>query len=74
MIVPTINPTVKYRTVATLKKLILPELRAHLEFPVVIQETDGQPVAVLVPWAEFIALQEAATNNFNNHLTAVIND
>jgi len=58
--IPTINPTIKYRSIAALKKLILPDLRNQLESPTVVQDGDGEPVAVLLPWEQFCALQNAA--------------
>lgn len=61
--IPPTNPTVKYRTVAALKKLLLPDLEAILGSPVVITDGEGEPVAVLVPFDAFVELQEAANTN-----------
>lgn len=62
MTIPTINPTVKYRTVAALKRLLLPDLEAALGSPIVIQDAQGEALAVLVPMEDFLALQDAANS------------
>jgi hypothetical protein len=61
--IPTINPNVRYRSVAALKKLLLPDLEAALGSPVVIQDSDSEPLAVLVPWGTYLELQESASAN-----------
>lgn len=63
MTITRIDPTVKYRTVAALKRLLLPDLEAALGSPIVIQDGEGEALAVLLPMEDFLALQEAATNN-----------
>lgn len=60
MTITRIDPTVKYRTVAALKRLLLPDLEAALASPIVIQDGDGGALAVLVPFDDFCALQDAA--------------
>lgn len=58
--IPTINPAVKYRTVSALRKLLLPDLESALTSPIVIQDGEGEPLAVLIPWQQFCELQDAA--------------
>lgn len=63
--IPPTNPTVKYRTVAALKKLLLPDLEAILGSPIVITDGEGEPVAVLVPFDQFIEIQQAADKSID---------
>lgn len=63
MTIPMINPSVKYRTVSALKKLLLPDLTATLASPVVITDGEGEPVAILVPFESYIELQTTANGD-----------
>lgn len=61
MTITRIDPNVKYRTVAALKRLLLPDLEAALGSPIVIQDAQGEALAVLVPMEDFLAMQDAAS-------------
>src|SRR6185295_15800678 len=60
MTIPRIDPNVKYKGTSYLRELNAETLRA-LEGAIVIQGTDLEPLAVIVPMETYLAMQAAAT-------------
>lgn len=57
---PYINPAVRYLGTAKLRMMNSRVLKA-LSAPIVFKEPDGTELAVLIPWRQFLELQQAAS-------------
>ncbi len=57
--IPYIDPMVRHTGVSELRKLTADVLRG-LKETIVLQDESGAPLAILVPWEDFMAMQRHA--------------